>query len=549
MVLLSWPTEIIQSILAYIPARDLSQNVEVTCKELRRLTIPVYRIRYGHEPAPSVPVTSSYWKRFAIRHENYQSDGDRTRNEVIDGFLESYFNCPDHFNLTNAEDVICYLHNNPHVHSRGIEAIVAALNIQHRCQDSDAFLLRYCNSDAMPFQTVALLQARFNLNFPVSWSTCPSEVLDKCLLAAVTSGNMELLVYLKQILLGTGQHVQVLQAARAAVRSDRVGILRQLHSIFDVEFHRLPLGTLMEEAVKFDCANAVQALLELGPRIDLKYPYNLALRYCNLDVLQRFKEHSPDISGTHLPNGELQIAFILSNGFSSWANKSKAIEFLFKHASVDINATGKDGLAAVHVAAVNNNINALELFENLGADMMSLGDIEQTPAEIAICNGYNILFIGCSSFPAELFITKKNMAKVIIGKYCDAIFRRQQACSDFDHALNDAESKLADIFAKNIGLKTMQEVLSIIGTPLFKSVEKFLGIITDFSKTRALIEPREEQLQDIKDILNKFLSTQYPDRYLTRLACYLKPKLVLQPGSPRNLCCSSVCYETFVMVH
>ena len=256
----------------------------------------------------------------------------------------------------------------------------------------------------------------------------------------------------------------------------------------------MPLDTLMNEAVKFSSTNAVQALLKLEPRIDLEYPYKLTLCYCNLDVLQRLKEHSPDISGTYLPNGELQIAFILSDGFASWTNRSKTIKFLVKHSSVDINATGKDGLAAVHVAAVNNDIDALKLFENLGADMMSLGDTGQMPAEIAFCNGYNIPFLGCSSLPTELFIKKKNMAKLIIGKYCDATFRKQQSYSDFDHVLNDAESKLADIWAKKIGLNTMQELLSIIGTPLFESVEKFQGIIADYAKKPALLEPTEEQL-------------------------------------------------------
>lgn len=284
----------------------------------------------------------------------------------------------------------------------------------------------------------------------------------------------------------------------------------------------------MNEAVQFGSANAVQALLKLESRIDLEYPYKLALCHCNLDVLQRLKEYSPDISGTYLPNGELQIAFILSDGFASWANRSKTIKFLVKHSSVDINATGKDGLAAVHVAAVDNNIDALKLLENLGADTMSLGDTGQTPAEIALCNGYNIPFIGCSSLPIELFIKKQNMAKLIIGKYCDASFRRQRTYSDFDRVLNDAESKLANIWAKKIGLKTMQELLIIIGTPLFESVENFQGIITDFGKGPALLKPREEQLRDvdgIKEILNKFLILKYEDWYLTRLACYSMPRL------------------------
>jgi hypothetical protein len=32
-------------------------------------------------------------------------------------------------------------------------------------------------------------------------------------------------------------------------------------------------------------------------------------------------------------------------------------------------------------------------------------------------------------------------------------------------------------------------------------------------------------VDDIKDILKKFLNQQYPDRLLTHLACYLEPKL------------------------
>jgi hypothetical protein len=42
--LLSLPTEIIQLILSYIPSQYLSQNVEMTCKKLRKAMIPVYRV-------------------------------------------------------------------------------------------------------------------------------------------------------------------------------------------------------------------------------------------------------------------------------------------------------------------------------------------------------------------------------------------------------------------------------------------------------------------------------------------------------------------------
>jgi hypothetical protein len=86
---------------------------------------------------------------------------------------------------------------------------------------------------------MALLQARFNLHFHVSWSACSSEVRERCLLAAATSGDMELFVYLTQLLLEAGKGVQVHPAANAAVRSDRVEILRDLQSIYGVEFPKL----------------------------------------------------------------------------------------------------------------------------------------------------------------------------------------------------------------------------------------------------------------------------------------------------------------------
>ncbi|OQD78089.1 hypothetical protein PENANT_c090G03597 [Penicillium antarcticum] len=526
--LLSLPTEIIQSILAYIPSRESSENVEMTCKELKELLIPVYRVRYGHDPAPSVPVSSRCWKRFAIQHENYRRHSDHIREETVNGFLKSYLEYPDQFHLTYAEDVIYYLHNNPFVHSRGVEAIVAALNIQGRYQDSNAFLSKYRGSSAMLLETVALLQARFNLHFPVAWSTISSEVLERCLLAAATSGNMELFIYLKQLLLETGKVIQVHPAANAAIQADRVEILRDLQSSFCVEFHTLPLGSLMQVAVKFGSANAVQFLLELGPGINLETPYKLALSYCNLDVLRRLANYLPRVSGTYLSDGQLEIAVVLTNDLTSWSDKSNIIEYLVMHASVDINATGRDGLAAVHIAAIDNNTDALMLFKHLGANMTSLGEVEQTPAEIALCHGHNIPSIGCSSFPIELFATKREMAKSILRKFCDAMSESQRKCPGFDRALNDAESKLADIWAKKIGLETLRSLLRIVDTPFFKTIEKFLKIMTDFGE--GPVEAREEQLQDmdgIKDILNKYLNPHYPDWFLTRLACYLRPRLEL----------------------
>ncbi|KAJ6116146.1 hypothetical protein N7523_005586 [Penicillium sp. IBT 18751x] len=428
--------------------------------------------------------------------------------------------------MTNAEEVIFYLHNNPHVHSRGIEAVVAALNIQNRRQDSDAFILAYRDSVDMPLQTVALLQARFNLDFPVSWSTCSAGILEKCLLAAATSGNIKLFVNLEQLLLAAGNDIQIYAAANAAVRSDHVEVLRELESTFGAEFRALPLSSLMEAAVKASSANVVQFFLELDPSIDLEYPNTLALCFCDLGVLRQLKMHSPHIQGSYLPDGQLQIEYVLARSFASWEDKSKVIEFLVSHAFVDINATGKHGLTVMHIAAGDNDIDALKLFENLGANMNCLGVVEQTPAEFALCNGYNIPFIGCSSLPAQLLATKRKMAKAIIENYRDASFTWQRKCSGFQPALDEAESKSANLWAKRIGLETLQGLLSIIPTPMFKSVEKLQRILAGFDKE--LVDPnalRLRDVDDVQDILNKFLNRQYPDDLLTRLACYSAPKL------------------------
>ena len=524
--LFSLPTEIIQLILAYIPSKDLSHGVEMTCKELRNLMIPIYRLRYGHEPAPSSPVSNSCWKRFAIQHEFHRCDSDDTRDERVEFLLETYSEGPEHYVLQFTEAAVYYLHNNPHVHSRGIEAIVAALNIQHRHHDSAAFLERY--RDAMSFESMAILQARFNLHFDVSWSACAPDELRRCLVAAVTSGNVELFAHLQQCLLEAGEDPQVGPAVEAALYSDRVEILRNIQSTFRVEFDALPLGVSMEEAVEFGSANAIQFILDHRHGINLQELYEVALYLCNLDILRRLQKHSPDIVKSYLPNGELQIAYVLESDCASWANKSDTIEFLVKHASVDINAIRKDGLAVVHIAAIRNNIDALKLFENLGADLFSLGNAGQTPSEMAICKGHDISFIACSSLPINLLATKRYMAKAIIGKIYDASFETQRNFSSFDRLLYDAKSKLADIWVINIGIETLQGLFDIIGTPLFESVTKFQGIIARFSSSRIELG-EEEQLRDvdhIKDILKRFLGCELPDEALTDLAYYSGPELV-----------------------
>lgn len=76
----------------------------------------------------------------------------------------------------------------------------------------------------------------------------------------------------------------------------------------------------------------------------------------------------------------------------------------------DINAIGKDGLTVAHTAAVFNNINALKLFEKLGANMVSLGEVGHTPAEMNM---------RIHQMPKSLLATKRAMAKAAFCKMCD----------------------------------------------------------------------------------------------------------------------------------
>ncbi|KAJ5544107.1 hypothetical protein N7494_005386 [Penicillium frequentans] len=166
----------------------------------------------------------------------------------------------------------------------------------------------------------------------------------------------------------------------------------------------------------------------------------------------------------------------------------------------------------MHIAAVDNNIDALKLFKSLGANMNCLGEVWQTPAEIALCNGTTYRSSGALLSQHSSSQRSEIWQKLSLG--------------DIVMLYSEGSSKLADIWAKKIGLETLRGLVSIIATPLFKSVEKLLKIIKDY--LQRLDEPNEVRLRDvddIKDILNKFLNQVYPDEYLTHLAYYLAPKL------------------------
>lgn len=519
--LLNLPNELIQAIFACLSAQDLSQNVQMTCKKLNDLTFPVYRNRYGRGPTPVAQHTQASWKVFALRNEEYEKDEDGLRNITLDEFLAFYLTQPNDETLQNsAESVLYYLHENPQIHSRGMEAVIAALNVQHRPEEFKKLQAEYNIS----LDSKALLQARFNLSFRVSWPDCSAEILNHCLLAAAAGGNIGLFEHLTTLVLEKCEDLETHGVAIAAAKSGTVGILQWLHTSPIVDFGNLPLDLMIEEAARYDRANAIEFLLNLGVPTDLENTYEFALRFGNINVLHQLAKHFPGIAKTSFRDGRLQIAFVLANGH----NIFETIGFLVQHASVDINAIGEDGLAAVHIAAERGFIDVLKLLETKGANMMSSGNIEQTPAEIAYCNGHRISLPSLLTLSPEFLNIKREKARAILGKSRGNViqcFATKEECFNIHSAYDEAECKLADLWARKIGFETLGHLHNMLETPMYDAVENFRGIILEYaSHPMAQTEEGEEEERSaicvIKVILKKFLDRPYAGDFLENLGHY-----------------------------
>ncbi|THC87154.1 hypothetical protein EYZ11_013398 [Aspergillus tanneri] len=195
----------------------------------------------------------------------------------------------------------------------------------------------------------------------------------------------------------------------------------------------------------------------------------MALRCGYIDVLQQFLEHSPSIAGTCFGNGDLQGGFVLMNS----QNRRETIEFLVENASADINGIGRDGLAAVHVAAEINLVEQLYLLSVLKADMSADRFIQQAAVKITYCNGHTSN-IG-ATLPAGIYVLKQNLSKIIQGGFRVPWVRYfmvtcNRKASDVERACEDAEDKLAGIWTRKIGLRTLQQLHSILETSLYNQI-------------------------------------------------------------------------------
>ncbi|KAL4876754.1 ankyrin repeat-containing domain protein [Aspergillus karnatakaensis] len=483
--LLDLPTEIIQQILLYLPVRDLDQNVDKTCKALRHATNPVFRLKYGRDPAP-IPEVGDRWKLIAKRNEILLGHSDGAKKEVINGFLRCYFNEAEDQRVESAEEMIYYLDESPHYHDRGVEALIAALNIQHRPEESQQILDKY--NESLAPDSKALLQARFGLDLEVSWNDCTVKLLNDCLLSAVVTENTSLFVTLKNHIQAQNGDVKYYSPLLVACSSGVARMLEYLLATCNVDIHATELAGLLKMAIWRNRPTIVKVLLHTGHFPNLETYYRVALKYGYLGVLEVFLEYSPDIPGTYFDNGDLQVVSVLKDH----DNVEEIIEFLVKNASVDLNAIGKDGLAAVHVAAEEGVLEKLNILRRLGADMNVTGDIQQTAAEIAYCKGQALPF--ASTLPIDVKV-KAAFSRSILERLRAETIRHlaieyNKTTSEIGSLYDSVEDELLALWVREIGQQTLQELHRRLET----SSSRFVQI---YELLKCFHEPRgHEWLRD-----------------------------------------------------
>ncbi|KAL7649170.1 hypothetical protein ACMYSQ_012395 [Aspergillus niger] len=457
------PTEILQQILSYLPTEDLSQNVQWTCTKLRDVTCLVYRTRYGKGPAP-VSENVDDWKTFAIQYEEvYLKDTNELKEQTIDAFLESYFEYPDETLTDEARDIIYYLHESPQEHPRGFEAIVAALSVQNRYLDASEYLKTSAN--LLTLDSKALLQARFNLKLSVAWHECSIELLNQSLSATATIGNLNGFRYIVELVLAKDGEVDYIRAATAAARSGILEIFEYIHAGCGNVLNSADLALLMDMSIRYGCANITESLLETCVLEGIQAHYESALRFGHVEILLQFAKYKPGVAATYMESGDLQLSFVLSHG----EKKCKTIYFLAKHASVDIDAIGRDGLTAAHVAAEKGLFEELELLLSLGASLTSCGLIEQTAAELVYCSHKHS--IAHQTFSPGLIDRKKDLARHVLkmsrGENIRALSTKcREEVSGIESAYDDAEAKLVALWARNIGMQTLEQLHKMLETPV-----------------------------------------------------------------------------------
>lgn len=505
--LLSLPNEIILLILAYTCGEKLDPDLELVCKSIKNLMTSVYRQSYGKGPTPSLPITARCWKDFARRNEEYQHHPAHWASHDIWRFYEYSFllNAPRAGdNEARATDLIYWLHADPQRHPEGLAIIIAALCQLNRKNEAERFLEQH-GKDVISSESKFLLCARFEIDFSVDWAQVPQGCLGKCRQAAAIRGDLDLLHKLRQNPLNVTLGIKDLDDQKAAIRGDSVELLQNLLDIDEGNLGERSWIELIEEAVMFRKVTALQLLLQrVGSHVDFQDAYKNTLYIMDREILNVFKEHSPHLVGSYLPDGQLQIVHTMRVDAYSLTHH-QAIEALAEQDSVDINAIGEDGLTALHFAAFKLDTREFALLEKLGADMESPGHIQQTPKEMLSCKDHS----GGDDFSSpELFEKKQNLAKKWLSEYMPAVFSGRKGWNfDNYHDLDIKVDSLASFWPKHIGLQTLEELCSLLGKPQYRSIEKLGFIIRTYWYLNQNSNPTtgdSHPLLDIEDIQNRF---------------------------------------------
>lgn len=430
----------------------------------------------------------------------------RVETETVNDMLSSYYIDYSERLSCDAENILLYLHDNLNRHAREVEAIIVTLCAQSRSHEAAIFMT--AGVKHMLSKRILLLKARFCLDLFIT-QDFPLEVLKRCLLAAVTDDNVNLMKELKRKNVQLKNEIESYNIAISVARCENQRMLKFLHDesidVLSLSHSRLLLRIFAE----LNRADVVRFLLSVSTRsADAKAAYEIALRYEHIEILHVFTKYSRSIAGTYIRTDDLQIECAIYSD-----NAPKCVEYLIHETDADVNAVDKDDRAAVHIVAEKDLMNVLCVLQRLEANMMTIGLVQQTSMEIAYCNEYS-MNAGCFESTPEFAQRKLELARSLIIKeeneYRMAIFKLA-GFSPVDERLaslvslydkKEIRDKLAEIWFRHIELETIQELNNMFDTSTYQALEKLRKLSLEINQDDNTLRSTETE-HSVADIVKK----------------------------------------------